>query len=222
MDPFQAYHSYLESWAKFSKHINIICREIQYQRWLWITIIATHTVISHALSQSQVFTKISTTNISIIEYDKFNLLHVFFIVTVTVWWFKCKCKWSYLIMGPTPASVLWCVAHQVTISPVLCWSISVSDHCLCSASSPCVDPQLELPWLPARLAAPASSPSPVPAWFCKYTTHSLTQLHSPNTADGKFSINTIQLLLLPKPCSLASFIHHQHLLYIWFGYARLA
>ena len=172
MDPFQAYHSYLESWAKFSKHINIICREIQYQRWLWITIIDTHTVISHALSQSQVFTKDSTTNISIIEFDKFNLLHVFFIVTVTVWSFKCKCKWSYLIVGPTPASVLWCAAHQVTISPVLCWSVSVSDHCLCSASSPCVDPQLELPWLPARLAAPASSPSPVPAWFCKYTTHS--------------------------------------------------
>lgn len=46
--------------------------------------------------------------------------------------------------------------------------------------------------------------------------HTLTQLHSPNTADGKFSINTIQLLLLPKPCSLASFIHHQNLLdLIW-------
>ena len=95
-----------------------------------------------------------------------------FITTVSVWSLKYKCKWSYLLVGPTPASVLWCVAHQVTISPVLCWSVSVSDHCLCSASSPCVDPQLELPWLPARLAAPASSPSPVPAWFCKYTTHS--------------------------------------------------
>ena len=69
MDPFQPYHSYLESWAKFSKHINIICREIQYQRWLWITISDTDTVISHAFSQPQVFTAHSTTNILIIKFE---------------------------------------------------------------------------------------------------------------------------------------------------------
>ena len=46
--------------------------------------------------------------------------------------------------------------------------------------------------------------------------HTLTQLHTPNTADRKFSINISQLLLVPKPCYLASF-HYQHLFYIWFG-----
>ena len=46
--------------------------------------------------------------------------------------------------------------------------------------------------------------------------HTLTQLHTPSTADRKFSINTSQLLLVPKPCSLASFIHYQHFLHlIW-------